>query len=421
MKPLSATIIGMGRIGMSLATFFASKGVRIMGVESDVNRRKMIRSGGIGSNEPGLNDLYKRFGARIELTDLATAVRLTNFSFIVVPTPSDVDGSLCNKAIQEVVQEIKRAIGPGHDHIAAIVSTVSPGTTRGPLTEILGPNASVRLCYNPVFVALGSVLSGLESPPFILIGADNKAAGERLAAFYESLGFSRDLIVRMDGLNAEITKLALNAFLTTKIAFANSVAAICENISGADAARVLSVVGRDARVGCEYLRPGPPYGGPCLPRDNEALINLADTCGVEPIMARAIKQSNDHWYETLLKKIINTAPHRNATFGLAGLSYKRNTDYLNGGFGLRLSRDLAARGCRVIAYAPEIAESNGRILSHVVFATSIPEMLSACDLCVVTYPDADLANSVSAAAGGKTVITIWPSTNEVHNKGPKPS
>src|SRR2546429_2385799 len=331
MKPISATVVGMGRIGMSLAAFFASKGVRIMGVESDARRREMILRGCIGSNEPGLDDLYKKFGRCIELTDLATAVRSTDLSFIIVPTPSNSDGSLCDKAVKEVLQGIKSAVKSNQQHIAVIVSTLSPGTMRGPLGQIIDPQsaASLRICYNPTLVALGSTLSGLASPPFILLGVDDQVAGERLAAFYSSLGYDRDLVVQMDTVNAEITKLTLNAFLATKIAFANSVAAICEKVPGAEAAGVLAAIGRDLRVGNQYLKAGPPYGGPCLPRDNEAFIKLADTYGVEPIMAGATKQSNDNWYATLLTNIVKRAPHGRTTFGVVGLSYKHGTDYLD--------------------------------------------------------------------------------------------
>lgn len=419
MELLSATVVGMGRVGTSLAAFLASKNVHVYGVEQDARRREMISGGCNDSNEPGLANLYARYRDRIQLTDLATAVCSTRLSFIVVPTPSAPDGSLSYDTVREVVRGVTMAAASvSHPHVIVVVSTVLPGTIRGPLTEILRLHAttSVSICYSPVFVALGSILSGLESPPFVLIGTDDKEAGDTLAAFYNSIGYPESLLARTDTINAEIAKLTLNAFLATKIAFANSVGAICESIPGGDVASVLAIIGRDWRVGNGYLRGGTPYGGPCLPRDNEAFIKLAETHGVEPIMARAVKESNRGWYASLLRNIVQRAPHPRATFGVIGLTYKPDTDYLDDGFGLSLARDLAAIGYKVLAYDPCMRQSYRQTLSHLVFIDDINELVKLCDVCVLTHPDNDVASRIASAATAckTTVVDTWPSG--VNNK-----
>jgi UDPglucose 6-dehydrogenase len=239
------------------------------------------------------------------------------------------------------------------------------------------------------------------------VGTDDKEAGDKLAAFYACIGYDESLLARMDAINAEIAKLTLNAFLAMKIAFANSVAGICRAVPGGYAEAVLEVIGRDSRIGSRYLRGGAPYGGPCLPRDNEALVRLAEDHGVAPILARAVAESNLDWYLSLLQSVVMHAPRLGATFGVIGLSYKPGTDYLEGGFGLALARDLVQRGYKVVACEPGMHVSQHQSLPAIDYVDDVDEIARVSDVCVLTYPDKALGDRLRSAARRTAVIDIW--------------
>ena len=412
MEKLSAAVVGLGRVGLPLAVFLASRGVRVKGVENDALRRESIAAGILQSNEPFLEDLYLRFKGSIELTDLVTAVQSTELTFIVVPTPARVDGTLSDESVQLVLGDIA-ALGkskPKHPHLVVVVSTLMPGTLAGSLADICPAVSSppVQICYSPVFVALGSVLKDLESPPFVLIGTNNEEAGARLTRFYTAIGYEKALLVETDAANAEIAKIALNAFLAMKIAFANSLGGICNIINGARAETVLKIIGRDPRVGNSYLREGAPYGGPCLPRDVDAFITMAEGHGAPSILGRAIRESNNARYTYLLEHILERAPRAGARFGIVGLAHKPLTDYLDHGFGLSLARDLVQRGYKVIAHEPGVPAAPPHLPSGVDYVDDLDQLAKMSDVCVLTYLNWELRERLRAAVPVSVpLLDIW--------------
>jgi UDPglucose 6-dehydrogenase len=401
-----------------LAAFLASRGVHVHGVERDPQREKMIREGRLATNEPGLAERIARHRDRVEIADLPTALAATDLSFVVVPTAARPDGSLGDGTVQEVLREIGRlAAESGRPHLIAVVSTLSPGSCVGTLWPLLAsiPRARVRLCYSPVFVALGNVLDDLEDPAFVLVGADDVDAGHQLAAFYARIGYDPALTVRMGFIDAEIAKLTLNTLLATKIAFANEVAAICEATPGADVDCVLGLVARDRRVGSGFLTGGAPVGGPCLPRDTDAFIQLAKAAGVEALIGSAVRASNEEWYGALLQKVKERAPAPGATIAILGLAYKSRTDYAEGGFGLRLGRDLVRDGYQVIAHDPGLPVRHAAPCG-VELVDDLDEVLGRAHLCVLTRPDGDLAASVTGAKATPSILDVWRSTRRLESR-----
>jgi UDPglucose 6-dehydrogenase len=411
MESASATVVGLGRVGLPLALFLAARGVRVKGVERDARRRQAIADRRVDSNEPSLCDRLTRCLDRIDLTDLDVAIEATDLSFVVVPTPSEPGGGLSDQVVRAVVKDIAAAAATsGKPHVVVVVSTLMPGTLGGTLmNEARSAGAvCVPIVYSPVFVALGSVFEGLESPTFVLVGTDDNEAGDKVAAFYAAVGYDASTVVRTDSVNAEIAKLALNSFLAMKIAFANSIAGVCESFPGGRADAVLSTIGRDPRVGSHYLRSGPPYGGPCLPRDVDAFIKLADDRDAASVLARAVRESNRARYKSLLQRVLVQAPHAGAAIGVLGLTYKPDTDFLEDGFGLALCHDLVDRGFTVLAHDAGVNPLRREPQTGIEFVDQIDDVARRCDVCVLAFPDAGLAARVrSLVRRDAAIVEVW--------------
>ena len=173
-----------------------------------------------------------------------------------------------------------------------------PGSTGGTLLPALEEHSGKKcgtdfgLCYNPEFIALGSVIRDMLNPDMILIGESDARSGEILEELYQGVCESNPRIQRMNFVNAELTKLSVNTFVTTKISYANMLAQVCETLPGADVDVVTSAIGCDTRIGQKYLKGALGYGGPCFPRDNVAFSALARANGAPALLAEATDQLN---------------------------------------------------------------------------------------------------------------------------------
>ena len=184
------------------------------------------------------------------------------------------------------MDEIGRVLAkkPGY-HLVVVHSTTMPGSIGGPIRQRLerasgrkvGPE--LGLCYNPEFIALGDVINGLLHPDFILIGESDKKAGDILEGLYRKVVGPDANIARMNFVNAELTKISVNTYVTMKISFANMLGEICDRLEGADVSVVADAIGRDTRIGKKYLKPAVGYGGPCFPRDTIAFGRVAHLVG----------------------------------------------------------------------------------------------------------------------------------------------
>ena len=185
--------------------------------------------------------------------------------FNVVNTPSKPDGTFDNKYLY---QSIEQAKGYLNCKVFVIVSTVMPGTC-----EKVRKMLKCKVCYNPEFIRLNSIIEDMKNPDFVLIGEEDKQSGDLVEKIYRK--FCNDApIKRMDWKSAEIAKMALNSYITMKISFANVLDEICDRVGG-DAKLITDAIGEDRRIGKEYFNPGGAYGGPCFPRDNRAFAVVA--------------------------------------------------------------------------------------------------------------------------------------------------
>jgi UDPglucose 6-dehydrogenase len=207
------------------------------------------------------------------------------------------------------------------------------------------------LCYSPEFIALGTVIRDFYNPDFLLIGESDPRSGEILSDIYKRNCKNSPAIARMNWINAEITKLAVNTYITTKISYANMLARLCEKLPEADANVVTDALGLDTRIGPKYLKGAVSYGGPCFPRDNRALAALAARVGASSGLAEATDLFNRAQIKSVAE-IVKSHYSGQDSIGILGLTYKPNTDVVEESFGLLLAQELSSANIPVVVYDP---------------------------------------------------------------------
>jgi UDPglucose 6-dehydrogenase len=321
------------------------------------------------------------------------AVTNSEVTFIVVPTPSEDHGGFSLRYVIEAAKKLGEALcRKGDYHLFVLTSTVMPGATENELEKTLEERSGKKcgedfgLCYSPEFVALGSVIRDFLNPDFILIGESDPRASEALKQIYQKVCENNPPIARMNFINAELTKLALNTFVTTKITFANMLARICEKLPGADVDVVTSALGLDTRIGSKYLKGAISYGGPCFPRDNIALTSLAKKVGAPADVAETTDRFNRGQIQWLADIVKGRLP-KGGKVGILGLSYKPNTDVVDDSQGILLVRALVEEGISVDVFDPAALKNARRFLGETVcFSASAEECIERADIVILTTP-----------------------------------
>src|SRR5438105_4419664 len=355
----SISLIGLGKLGSPMVACFATRGFGVHAVDADSHKVELLAKAIPPVHEPGLAELLQEGKGNISaMQDTQAAVSDSDATFVVVGTPSEPDGGFSLRFAIPACEAIGCALAAKDSyHLVVLTSTVMPGSTgkeiRSTLERASGKRCGVDfgLCYSPEFIALGSVIRDFYYPDFLLIGESDPRAGQVLSEIYKRTCKNSPPIARMNWINAEITKLAVNTYITTKISYANMLARLCEKLPGADANVVTDALGLDSRIGPKYFKGAVSYGGPCFPRDNRAFSALASRSGAFADLAEATDRFNRAQIPALADFIRSHQPG-NGTIGILGLTYKPNTDVIQESFGLLLAETLASQDVPVIIFDP---------------------------------------------------------------------
>jgi UDPglucose 6-dehydrogenase len=387
-------VVGLGKLGSVLAAVLADKGHEVLGVDLNPEFVKAINEGTAPVDETGLDDLIKKNRHRLSATtDCHSAVATAEITFIVVPTPSEPGGLFSLRYVVPVAEAIAHALRQKSEfHLVVLSSTVVPGSVEKTILPLLEKISGKKcgkdfgFCYNPEFIALGSVVRDMCNPDMILIGESDTRSGQILAGLYEHLCENSPNIARMNFVNAELTKLAVNTFVTTKISYANMLAEVCDRLPGADIDVVSAALGFDKRIGHRYIRGALGYGGPCFPRDNVAFASLARRLGIEATLAEATDRVNRRQVLRVGELILALLP-AGGTVGILGLSYKPATNVVEESQGLLLAKYLRERQVPVTVYDPTAMENARPYLDgNVIFASSFQACAAVSDVLVITTP-----------------------------------
>jgi UDPglucose 6-dehydrogenase len=391
-KRRKIAVIGLGKIGLPLAVGLVDRGFVVTGVDADAGKLTAIRAGYSPLYEEGLDHLLSRVGRRLTVhADTEKAASWARVTILVVPTKGSDEFGFTPDHLVTTCEAVGRALGlaTGY-HLVVVVSTVMPGWMDGVIRETLERHSAKTvgvdfgLCYWPAFVALGKVVTGFQTPEFVLIGGSDPLAGRSLEKILGPLWKGTPRIVHTNLVNAELAKLALNAFVATKISFANVVAQMCESLPGANVDVVTSVLQRDRRIGCGVLTGGTSYGGPCLPGDMPAFAKVAADLGASDDLVRAVDQVNRDMMARLVAVVTRVTP-RTGVVGICGVPFKPGTGALDGSPGLELARRLRVAGYDVVFYDP-LLSGRRREVAGFELTTSLEDCVRRVVTVVLTTP-----------------------------------
>jgi UDPglucose 6-dehydrogenase len=340
-------VIGVGRLGICTALILEEAGFDVVCYDVNKTIRESITKRQLVTSEKGVSEMIQK-ATNIRAVDTLDGVLGIDVLFCVVATPSLPDGSYDHKYVNSVVDELIQKIPKEQTSriLFNICCTTMPGYSDTVQKRFDKANLPVDVCYNPEFIAQGEVLHGFTHPDILLIGEANVAAGDTLVSIYNTFMKTTPAVCRMTRKEAEITKISINCFITTKISFANTIGDLCVH-EGLNADRVLKAIGSDSRIGKKYLNWGHGYGGPCFPRDNRALCFYSAGQSVRNRIGEATDETNVAHLQFLVETLTAFAKETGKQFLFRDLAYKPGTMILEESQTLALARQLDVAGFHV--------------------------------------------------------------------------
>jgi UDPglucose 6-dehydrogenase len=398
-------VIGTGYVGLSTGVCMAHLGHDVVCVDLDPSKVERLSRGEPTIVEHRLDELLREgidSGRLRFTTDTASAVEGRSIVFMCVQTPQSDDGSADMTFLKAALAEI----GP-HLTTGAVVinkSTVPVGTCRQSQSWL--GRTDVHVASNPEFLREGTALDDFLAPDRVVVGCDDRTAALAVADLYAALG-TKTVITNPE--TSETIKYAANAFLAMKLSFINDIAALCEAV-GADVRDVSNGIGYDHRIGLDFLRPGPGWGGSCFPKDSRALVHIADQAGHPFPLMQAVIDSNERQYDRIADKIRVAAGGSlaGAVVGVWGLTFKAGTDDLRHSPSLEIVRRLVDAGANVQAFDPTVTGPHPFVPHGVHLAGSaLDAVRGAATLAVLTeWPEFTRVkpDTVASLMSGREVV-----------------
>ena len=414
---MNIAIVGTGYVGLVTGACLADIGHRVICVDRNANKIRNLRNNHIDIYEPGLESLVKKnqqAGQLTFTTDLTAAVQQATVVFIAVGTPRDEDGAADICHVMDAARSIGAAI---RDYTVIINKSTVPVGTVARIRSAVSDNTTkpFSVVSNPEFLKEGDAINDFMQPDRIVVGVDDDRAADYMRELYAPITVAQwpsgrpggqqswgsdPLLLEMDCASAELCKYAANGMLATRISFMNEMARVCDSV-GANVDQVRRAMGADPRIGPEFLRPGPGYGGSCFPKDVAALVSFAAAKDCRLRILRAVERVNNTQKKFLFRQIFNhfKGSLRERTFAIWGLAFKPNTDDMREAPSIPLIEGLLRVGACVQVYDPQAARNAESVLGPrdgVVYADTAYSALNGADaLALVTewdeFRDPDVA------------------------------
>ena len=345
-------VIGTGYVGLTTGACFAHLGHNVICADIVQEKVDSLQRGEIPIHEPGLEEIVRagmRNGTLSFVLGAEHAVVDAEFVYLCVPTPQTADGSADLRYLTAAAEQISPHLHPG----AVVVnkSTVPVGSTL--LVEQALGRSDIPVVSNPEFLREGSAVDDFLHPDRVVIGSDDQAAADRVASLYADCGAP---VMQTDPASAETCKYAANAFLATKLSFANAIAAVCEAV-GADVNDVLLGMGYDHRIGHEFCVPAPAGAAPASRRTPRDHLDRRG-CRYDFALMRSVVEANQEQFDRIVRKVESVVPLDGATVGVLGIAFKAGTDDTRESPAIAVMARLVAKGATVKAYDPAVTSLN---------------------------------------------------------------
>eukprot|EP00658_Telonema_sp_P-2_P000187 TRINITY_DN1005_c0_g1_i4.p1 TRINITY_DN1005_c0_g1~~TRINITY_DN1005_c0_g1_i4.p1 ORF type:complete len:401 (-),score=161.56 TRINITY_DN1005_c0_g1_i4:263-1465(-) len=312
------TIIGCGRLGLCLALCFDRAKYNVLAVDIFPDYVKALNDRSFNSKEPRVNEFLAEAGDFKATTDIEEGIAHSDILYVLVDTPSTggdrhYDTSKLGNVLAAINQ---RKVKNKH---VIIGCTIMPGYIRNIAAHLLRDCENVTISYNPEFIQQGDIIRGFLNPDMVLIGEGSQEVGDFMIELYKRTCENQPVVGRMSAESAEICKISINCFITTKISYCNMVGDIADRTPGAEKNEILQAVGADSRIGGKCLRPGYGFGGPCFPRDNRALGGYAESIGIKPLIPLATDNYNKIHTQIMIE---NKLAENRAEYTFSDVAYK---------------------------------------------------------------------------------------------------
>jgi UDPglucose 6-dehydrogenase len=396
---MNLSIIGFGKLGSSTGFFLSRKGFKIYAYD---NNKKVLK--GFENKKPlFFEDSIKNFIKNTKINyvyNIKDAIQTTDLSYVIVPTPSlknnNFDLTFIISTIDKIFPILKKK---KTKHTIILTSTVSPGSCDKILEYIFNKYKMMnitdyRFIYNPYFIALGSIVNNLENPDLLLIGTE-----EKNVSFYKNylkkIYKNRINKIKLNFLNykeAEISKLAINCFVTMKISFSNSLSQISDQkLSKINTAKILNAIGSDTRIGEKYLGLGPMYSGPCFPRDNLAMLAFYKDLKISGDLFSSTDRINNLQTGRIIKILNDNNKFKNKRLGFLGLTYKSGTDLFTDSPAFYIINKIGSkRKNKITGYDPYFKEKVQKEISKkykISIYNSLDAFIKNTDIIFLSYKD----------------------------------
>jgi GDP-mannose 6-dehydrogenase len=347
-------VFGLGYVGCVTAACFSTLGLRVTGVDKDAYKVEKVLAGEAPFFEPGLEDAVRagvQSGKLTATTSTEEAVRDADIALLCVGTPSERNGNLGLDQLRRVVEEIALYLPArgSKPFIAAVRSTVFPGTCEDVVETPLRAFPYVDVVSNPEFLREGTAMRDFTEPALIVVGGSNPEAVQKVAELYAPLQLQPCLVSLR---TAEMIKYACNAFHAVKICFANEIGSLSERL-GVDGHEVMRTFCQDTHLNISpaYLRPGFAFGGSCLPKDLRALVYRGSRLDIELPLLESALPSNEEHLRRAVQAVMDSGAKR---IGVIGLTFKENTDDLRESPVITMLESLIGKGYDLRVYDPNV-------------------------------------------------------------------
>jgi UDPglucose 6-dehydrogenase len=349
------TVIGLGKVGTAIAAVALENQFRVFGFDVNEEVIESLAKRQYRTQEPLVDSMLRKFHRNFDVkASLQDAIKVSEISVVIVPTPSMEDGNFSSQAVETAVKRIIDAINlqielsnldlKNYRHSLIIASTLSPETMRKkilPLKQKLNINLQdkVEFIYSPEFIALGSIVNNLRNPEYIILGHSGEGVSRKVIDYKKKVNRNIAAIHITSFESAEIAKISINTFLTTKISYANMLGNLVAETPNASQAEVFGIMKDDSRIGKKFFSPGLGYGGPCLPRDNRALIAFGATKKLDVPLASATDAVNENQPSLISRQIMQFIGDKKRIL-ILGITYKAGTNSVEESHALRVIKKL---------------------------------------------------------------------------------